>query len=104
MPKRRNRKNLKPHFIADTRTLSYGGLIVKKFRVPAGNQMLILQVFEELRWCKWIDDPLPPHFDVDPKRRLHDAINRLNRHQQNGLLKFHGDGTGTRIGWSVRAI
>ncbi len=91
------RENI-PHW--ETRTLWYLGKVVKEFRVPAGNQKLILEAFEELGWPPWIDDPLPPRTGIDSKDRLHNTINRLNCHQKNRLLKFHGDGTGKRIGWS----
>jgi hypothetical protein len=75
--------------------------IVKKFRGPAGNQELILSSFEELDWPTHIDDPLPPVPDLDPKRRLHDAINRLNRHQAQRLLRFRGNGSGTGVRWET---
>ena len=35
-----------------------------------------------------IDDPLPPSQNVDPKRRLHDTIKRLNRHQRSSSQHF----------------
>jgi hypothetical protein len=102
MPLRKATNTLLPHYRPDTRTLWFEGQVVKEFRVPAVNQVLILEAFQELGWPEWIDDPLPPCSDIDPKVRLHDAIKRLNRNQRNPLLKFHGDGTGKRIGWSAR--
>jgi hypothetical protein len=42
---------------------------------------------------------LSPSPDVEPKRRLHDTINSLNRNQKNQLLRFFGDGSGTGIRW-----
>lgn len=48
-----------------------------------------------------IDDPLPPVFDIEPKRRLHDTIKSLNRHQKNRLIRFKGDGTGQGIRWEL---
>jgi hypothetical protein len=102
MDRLRKRPARKPRFDLSTRTLSWGGVVVKHFLVPATNQELILAAFEELGWSLWIDDPLPPRDGVDSKCRLHDAINRLNRRQKQPLLHFHGDGTGTRLGWSMR--
>ena len=82
--------------------LSLDGTVVKRFRVPAPNQELILSVFEEERWPERLDDPLPASGGVDPRTRLHDAVNRLNRAQTNPLLRFHGNGTGTGISWKLR--
>ena len=51
----------------------FGGLIVKRFRVPARNQETILSVFEEEGWAEHIHDPLPVTHDIDAPTRLHDA-------------------------------
>ncbi|EMI20367.1 hypothetical protein RMSM_02710 [Rhodopirellula maiorica SM1] len=89
----------KPRWNAAARELKWASSIVKRFRVPARNQETILCVFEEEGWPECIDDPLPIHRGIDPQTRLHDAINRLNRHQTNPLLSFHGNGKGTGIAW-----
>jgi hypothetical protein len=90
---------LKPRWDATRRELTWAGLIVKRFRVPARNQETILSVFEEEGWSEHIHDPLPVNHDIDAPTRLHDAINRLNRCQINHLLRFHGDGKGTGVFW-----
>jgi hypothetical protein len=82
--------------------LSLGGTVVKRFRVPAHNQELILSAFEEEGWPDHIDDPLPVRGDIDPPTRLHDAINRLNGCQVHHLLRFSGNGIGTGVCWQVR--
>jgi hypothetical protein len=92
---------LKPCWNASRRELSFEGLIVKRFRVPARNQETILSVFEEEGWAEHIHDPLPVTHDIDAPTRLHDAINRLNRCQINPLLRFHGDGKGTGVFWEL---
>ena len=76
--------------------------VVKHYRVPANNQERILSAFEEVGWPDSIDDPLPVRHDVDPRTRLHDAINRLNGCQINRLLRFHGNGAGTGVSWELR--
>jgi hypothetical protein len=48
-----------------------------------------------------IDDPLPPQADQDPKRRLHDTINALNRKQRQRVIRFSGDGTGQGVRWAA---
>ncbi|MBI3464992.1 MAG: hypothetical protein HY000_18340 [Planctomycetes bacterium] len=69
------------------------------FKEPAPNQETILAVFQEEKWPRQIDDPLPPRAGTDPKKRLHDAIHLLNQHQLHGAIRFHGDGTGRRVSW-----
>jgi hypothetical protein len=89
----------KPVWNQGRRELSFHGAVVKRYRVPARNQQVILDAFEEEGWPERIDDPLPVRRDVDPRTRLHDAINRLNRCQTNRLLRFRGNGAGTGISW-----
>jgi hypothetical protein len=92
----------RPWWNSTRRELSLGGTVVKRYRVPAQNQELILAAFEEESWPEHIDDPLPVSHDIDPRIRLHDAINRLNGCQTNRLLRFRGDGTGTGVIWELR--
>ena len=92
----------RPSWNSTRRVLTLRGAIVKRYRVPAHNQVLILSAFEEVGWPESIDDPLPVRHDVDPRTRLHDAINRLNGCQTNRLLRFHGNGTGTGVSWELR--
>ena len=82
------------------RELRLGSHLVKQFKVPAPNQQIVLTVFEEEGWPVRIDDPLPRHPEVDAKRRLHDTIHALNRHQKTLLLRFLGDGTGEGVRWT----
>lgn len=84
------------------RELVWGDRLVKRYRVPAPNQERILCAFEEEGWPDRIDDPLPVCRQIDPRTRLHDATNRLNRHQQQPLLSFRGDGTGMGVFWEFR--
>lgn len=92
--------SLKPYFDTRSRTLWVGEEIVKQFRVPAGNQELILSAFQEEDWPDQVDDPLPPAPGLEPKRRLHDAIHRLNRNQKKRLVRFRGTALGRAILWS----
>jgi hypothetical protein len=92
---------LHPTWDRDSRTLRVRATIVKQFKVPAGNQEVILDAFQEEGWPSQIDDPLPPTSKVDAHRRLHDAINRLNRNQKNKLIRFTGNGKGRAICWKL---
>jgi hypothetical protein len=58
--------------------------------------------FEERRWPPSIRSPLA-HNGRNPKLRLRDLIARLNRHQVNRLIRFHGDSTGMGIWWELVA-
>ena len=60
---------------------------------------LVLSVFEEEGWPRHIDDPLPHVENLEPKRRLHDTIQCLNRKHRVSLLRFLGDGTGLGVCW-----
>jgi hypothetical protein len=88
-----------PEWDKERQELRVGLLVVKQFKVPAPNQEMILASFEEEGWPVRIDDPLPPHADQDSKRRLHDTIVTLNRHQKNRLIRFSGDGSGEGVRW-----
>ena len=90
-----------PKWDCDRQELRLGPHIIKQFKVPAANQEMILAVFEEEKWPPRIDDPLPPQPPSDPKRRLHDTINSLNRKQKNPLVRFLGDGSGTGVRWEL---
>ena len=78
-----------------------GDVLVKQFKLPSPNQETVLMAFQEEGWPPRIDDPLPPHPELDPKRRLHDTIKCLNHNQQNRLIQFHGDGTGEGVLWEL---
>jgi hypothetical protein len=80
-----------------------GYVVVKQYKVPAANQERVLAAFEEEGWPVHVDDPLPPSGELDPKRRLHDTINSLNRNQKSGLIRFLGDGSGEGIRWELVA-
>jgi hypothetical protein len=88
-----------PRWDSAHRILWVDNRIVKRFRVPAQNQELILSAFEEERWPAHLDDPLPPESGLDPKRCLHDTIKGLNRNQSHRALHFEGDGTGRGLCW-----
>ncbi|MGI9518602.1 MAG: hypothetical protein ACR2NP_16215, partial [Pirellulaceae bacterium] len=75
--------------------------VIKRFKLPAPNQTRVLRAFEEEKWKPRIDDPLPPKAGLDPKRRLHDTINSLNRNQKVTRIRFFGDGTGKGICWEL---
>jgi len=92
----------KPCWDLTRRELSLGGMVIKRFRVPARAQQLILSAFQEECWPRHILDPLPGRRDIDPHTRLHDAIRRLNGHQAHRLLRFRGNGNGTGISWELR--
>ncbi len=86
------------------RELRYAGQVIKRYRVPAPNQELILTAFQEEGWPEFIDDPLSPTDGIEPKLRLQRTIKCLNRHQLSGLIRFHGNGNGLRVHWEpVRA-
>jgi hypothetical protein len=90
-----------PTWDRDRQELRLGVELVKCFKTPAPNQELILAAFQEEGWPVHIYDPLPPHPEQDPRRRLHDTINSLNRNQKKPLLRFMGDGSGQGVRWDL---
>lgn len=98
------RKPLIPTWDSVRRELRVGVQVVKRFHNPAPVQELILAAFEEEGWPPHIDDPLPPCDGIDPKKRLHNAINCLNRNRAARLIKFHGNGTRTGVRWDFGDI
>ncbi len=94
-------RNLVPTWDSERLELRMGQVIVKQFKAPAPNQQLILVAFEEEDWPARIDDPLPLHPERCPKRRLHETINSLNRHQKVAAIRFMGDGSGEGIRWEL---
>lgn len=92
---------LRPTWDSQRRELRVGPYVVKQFKVPADNQKAILAAFEEEGWPARVDDPLAPQPEQDPKRRLHDTINSLNRNQRHRVLRFTGDGSGEGVCWSL---
>lgn len=91
----------RPRWDRARRELWLGTQLIKRFRVPATNQELILQAFEEEGWPDRLDDPLPYVEGVNNPERLHATINRLNGRQITVLIRFKGDGTGTGILWEI---
>lgn len=91
----------KPRWDRDLQELRLGQMVVKQFKVPAPNQEMVLAVFEEEGWPVCIDDPLTPSDEIDPKRRLHDTINSLNRNQKTNSIRFHGNGSGNGVRWEL---
>jgi hypothetical protein len=91
----------KPAWDSNLRELRVGKLVIKRFRKPACNQVTVLASFQELRWCRRIDDPLPGNSGSDPKRRLRDTVFTLNRHHvTRNILVFEADGTGRGVIWN----
>jgi hypothetical protein len=88
-----------PHYDGGQRTLYLGEVIVKRFRVPADNQEIILTSFQEEGWPLHLYDPLPRGSEIHPAKRLQDAIFRLNHGQEHRLLHFQGDGKGRGLTW-----
>jgi hypothetical protein len=79
--------------------LTFQGMLVKTYNSLPSNQGSILAAFQEELWTHRIDDPLRPEPGQDPRQRLRSAIKQLNRHQENPLLRFSGDGSGRGVVW-----
>jgi len=89
----------KPFWDAKRRKLLVEGRVVKQFHCPAPSQQLVLDAFQIAHWPAHIMDPLPLQAEQCPKRRLHDAIKRLNRNHAHEAIRFSGDGSGRGVLW-----
>lgn len=94
---------LTPEWDAVRRQLRYRGKVIKRYRVPAQNQELVLTAFQESGWPEFIDDPLRPAADQDSKERLQATIKSLNRNQLARSISFHGNGNGQQVYWKAIA-
>lgn len=92
---------VKPLWDAKRRKLWFDGKIVKQYHCPAPSQHLILDAFQEAHWSAHVADPLPLKAAQCPKRRLHDAVKRLNRGQCSATIRFRGDGSGRGVLWEL---
>lgn len=90
---------LTPSWDSEDRVLRVGGIVVKEYRVRSPNQEAVLAAFQEEGWPRYVDDPLSPTPEQNPKQRLRDTIKWLNANQKNPMVRFRGDGTGERVGW-----
>jgi len=100
--RKRKPRQLIPYWNKRERVLFLGRHVVKRFRKPAPDQEAILDSEQELGWPLWMDDPLSRKAGHDPKRRLNQTLKNLNRGQNAPRVLFRGDGTGTRLGWSIK--
>jgi hypothetical protein len=90
-----------PSWDGQSHVLYLGEQIVKQYTVPAPNQQIVLTAFQEQQWTRYLDDPIPPAPEQDPRIRLRDTIKCLNAHQKNRLIRFRGTGTGECVCWEV---
>ncbi len=91
-----------PIWDVDRQELRLGKVLIKQYKVSAQNQELILAAFQEEGWPPSILDPLPPHPEINPKRRLQDTVASLNRSQRNTLVTFHVSNHGQSVFWQLR--
>jgi hypothetical protein len=73
--------------------------LVKRFGRSAPAQEPVLNAFEAKGWPHEIDNPLTGSLNYPAGGRLRDAIKHLNSGMTVPLIKFSGDGSGTRVRW-----
>ena len=100
-PSANGSRRLKPRWDASSWQLWLGSELIKKFGRLAPNQMPLLTAFQNRRWAATIDDPLPIAAGRNRRRRLENAITRLNSSQSPQRLKFHLQENGKKIGWEI---
>ncbi|MCA9054457.1 MAG: hypothetical protein KDA75_11510 [Planctomycetaceae bacterium] len=90
-----------PEWDPTLRELRFRGELIKRYRVPAPNQELVLNAFQDDGWPEWIEDPNPPVQGVDPIQRLLATVKSLNRNQLSNVLTFHCQTNAGIVSWST---
>lgn len=88
-----------------TGDLLLGDEVARKVAAQAKNVRAVLDAFQAQNWPPRIDDPIgkiDPAKAEEPQRmanmtRLNETVKSLNKDFQG--MRFHADGTGTRITW-----
>lgn len=95
------RSDSTPRWDRVRRILFVGDQVVKRYKRPSPNQEAVLDAFEEEAWVYRIFDPLRPQEEHVTKHRLRWTINRLNRYQEQQLIRFFTDGSGQAVCWKL---
>ena len=94
-----------PRWDNNQRELWYGDLLIKQYRQKFGTQEATLETFQEEGWPTSIDDPLPskcPKPESEPRRRLRDTVNDLNKHHINpDIIHFDKNGHSNKVTWGL---
>ena len=82
-----------PYYDVIRRQLSFLGVLIKKLRSDAFNQICCFTSYQEQEWEGPLFDPLSPKGVIDPHKRFLDTVEAMNEHHVNaGLIKFLPDG------------
>jgi hypothetical protein len=96
------RRRLVPRWHARNRTLWLGEEVIKRFPRPAPIPEILLAAFQEQRWPRCIDHPLPGKDGLVSEQRLHDAVVNFNRRLPNGALCFRVAAGGRAVSGALR--
>jgi len=88
-----------PTWDADRQQLRLGDVVVKEFKLPSVNQTIILTAFEEKRWPRRIDNPLPPCCSASAEQQLNETIHNLNQSHKEQFFRFSADADGDGVCW-----
>ena len=93
-----------PKWERDRQELKVGSVVVKRFKLPAAEQVTILAAFEDSAWSQRIANPLPSGPYHANCRPLQAAIDALNRNQLRPLVQFASDSTGEGVLWKLATV
>jgi hypothetical protein len=80
--------------------LFYRGELIKRFVGPAENQVRVLTAFQLNNWAEIIASPWYLSREINSRKRLLNAVQRLNGIQLNPRLRFHVCGGGKHVRWN----
>jgi hypothetical protein len=87
-------KAQEPHWDRQRKELSWGSVLVKRFRNPAPDQEAVLDAFEKAGWPPYIPSPLLSSAVQSAKTHLQETIKSLNWGHKWRLIRFGGTGAG----------
>jgi hypothetical protein len=99
---KRSAPRLVPRWDEGSLTLWLGDRLLKQFRQAAPDQARLLTTFQEQRWRRRIDDPLPPRHGVLSAQRLGDTVHNLNRGLRDTPLRFRVADGGRALWWALQ--
>ncbi len=91
----------RPHWDATGRQITFGAVVIKRYRQAAENQIAMLEAFEKNCWGSVIDNPLPDEGFVDRIDQLYETVKSLNRGHLVHCIVFFTCNCGSSVGWRM---
>ncbi len=87
----------RPRWDNEQLSLFVGDIVVRKYLRGMGNQITVLNAFENAKWRQRVENPLPNDREEGTARLLSQTILDLNSRISPRLIRFNADGSGRII-------